>query len=241
VSSCNAKIFTFIDGFVISRRDNCHSHDRNIAVTKKRIVSSNAKRKAEEELFQRPKLIHSSIEENVHALETLTEKDISCIRTNVYNCRRKKKPTLPKSRDEAISILENTEVKTLKSEQFLIVNDRESGIVIFSCETMLKYLCRSTKIFVDGTFQCCTKFWLQLYTVHVIENGIYVPVAFCLLPDKRQATYIQMFTFLKKKCQEFNCLLMPEIVVADFEKAVHNAVRCVWPNVQLSGCRFHLG
>jgi hypothetical protein len=58
-------------------------------------------------------------------------------------------------------------------------NSRETGIVIFTCVTNLKCLSSQIKeIFIDGTFKCCPKFFLQLYTIHGCENGNYVPLVF---------------------------------------------------------------
>lgn len=64
---------------------------------------------------------------------------------------------------------------------------------------------------------------------------------FFLLPDKRQITYESAFVLLKNKCESVGLNFKPKKVVADFEKAIHNAVQAVWQESQLIGCRFHLG
>jgi hypothetical protein len=35
--------------------------------------------------------------------------------------------------------------------------------------------------------------------------------------------------------------VLPTIVFADFEIAIHNAVTTVWPGLEVKVCRFHLG
>jgi len=35
--------------------------------------------------------------------------------------------------------------------------------------------------------------------------------------------------------------VLPAIVFADFETAIHNAVTTVWPDLEVKACRFHLG
>ena len=35
--------------------------------------------------------------------------------------------------------------------------------------------------------------------------------------------------------------VFPKIVYADFETAIHNAVKTVWPGLEVKACRFHLG
>lgn len=69
----------------------------------------------------------------------------------------------------------------------------------------------------------------------------FTPLVFCLLPDKGMRTYKQMFLEIKAKCLELGEVFAPDEVVVDFEMAIHTAVRMVWPNAQVSGCRFYLG
>jgi hypothetical protein len=66
---------------------------------------------------------------------------------------------MPKSREDVHTVLENYPVVTNKSETFLQVNDVEHGIVILTCTENLKCLCAVDKIFMDGTFKCCPKFF----------------------------------------------------------------------------------
>jgi hypothetical protein len=44
---------------------------------------------------------------------------------------------------------------TTNDEEFLLANDDISSIIIFSCNTNLKMLCKSEVIYVDGTFSYC--------------------------------------------------------------------------------------
>jgi len=98
-------------------------------------------------------------------------------------------PTLPKSREEVHSALDGMDIKTNRDELFLLCNDSTKGLVIFSSKKNLECLCSATDIFIDGTFKCCAKFFLQLYSIHGLLNGHYVPLVFTLLCDKSQTTY----------------------------------------------------
>ena len=71
---------------------------------------------------------------------------------------------------------------------FLLCNDIESGIVVFSCGHNLETLCNENLdgILVDGTFKYCPTFFLQLTTIHGTESGHYMPLVYCLLPNKAQ-------------------------------------------------------
>lgn len=98
------------------------------------------------------------------------------------------------------------------------------------------YLCSQKKNYVDGTFEYCTKFFSQLFTIHTIENGHYIPLVFILLPNKLTQTYAEAFKCLKSLCD----LLQPEEFVCDFEMAIHVAVKKIRPNIEIVGCKFHL-
>lgn len=85
------------------------------------------------------------------------------------------------------------DIKTNRDESFLLFNDSAKGIVIFSCTKNLGCLCFVTDLFIDGTFKCCAKFFHQLYSIHGLQKGHYVPLVFTLLSDKMQTTYKYMW------------------------------------------------
>lgn len=162
------------------------------------------------------------------------------IRQNIYYQRRQLQPKLPKNSFEVMQVLDTLHLETIKNEPFLAINNVEDQIIIFSCTSNLQHLCESEKIYLDGTFTYCTKFFLQLFTLHIIKNGHYIPLAFCLLPNKLEKTYKKLFELLRNKCEQCKFTLAPKHAVVDFEIAIHNAIKSVWPNVKLVGCRFHL-
>jgi hypothetical protein len=47
-------------------------------------------------------------------------------------------------------------------------------------------------------------------------------------------------SILLNKCKEINLKFQPEEIVIDFEKSIHNAVKIVWNEVKIIGCRFHI-
>lgn len=237
---CTAKVYTQMDKITVSRCSAVHLHDADEKKINQKILNNSAKRKAEDILERPSKIIHSVITENSSCLESLTTKDVSHIRRNIYNARRKQMSTLPKNRDEAIMKLEEMSLKTVKDENFLLAIDRNTGIVVFSCTSNLMFLCKCKTVYMDGTFKYCTKFWLQLFTIHAIENGHYVPIAFCLLPDKKEETYSNLFNIIVDKCCEKQFSFRPERFVVDFEMAIHNAIHLIWPYTPVQGCKFHL-
>lgn len=75
-----------------------------------------------------------------------------------------------------------------------------------------------------------------MYTIHGTRNGIHIPCAFALLPDKRESTY----TAVLEKLKDLRPLLEPHTVITDFEQAAMNSFKNVF-GAQLHGCHFHFG
>lgn len=71
----------------------------------------------------------------------------------------------------------------------------------------------------DGTFKTSPSLLFQLITIHAIIRGLCVPRLFALLPDKKEQTYVRLFTSIRNL--RINC--QPETCLMDFEQAMHNA------------------
>ncbi|XP_039281586.1 uncharacterized protein LOC111049319 [Nilaparvata lugens] len=52
---------------------------------------------------------------------------------------------------------------------------------------------------------------------------------------KTQSAYEGVLSYLKEHTPELN----PTVVMSDFEQAMQNAARMVWPNTRIVGCFFH--
>ncbi|KAE9543491.1 hypothetical protein AGLY_002291 [Aphis glycines] len=185
--------------------------------------------------------IISNQEISNHVINNLKTDDISNIRQNLYRARRKNIPTLPTNLRETQEALINIPTLTNKDEEFLLINDSENKITAFSTMTNLKFLCCQEKKFMDGTFSYCPKYFYQLFTIHTVENGNYIPLVFLLLPNKETKIYEQTFNSLIEVCtSKLSIHFQPKICIVDFEQNIHKAVLTVWPNIILRGCRFHL-
>jgi len=74
------------------------------------------------------------------------------------------------------------------------------------------------------------------------EPNSFIPLVFFLLPDKAKITYEHAFKFLSAECEKLHQLqFTPQTIYAGFENSIHTAVYAVWPEINLRGCRFHLG
>uniref|UniRef100_A0A6P7H274 Uncharacterized protein LOC114343539 n=1 Tax=Diabrotica virgifera virgifera TaxID=50390 RepID=A0A6P7H274_DIAVI len=75
--SCKAKIFTKGPEKLVIRSNLEHNHECDIKTLNRQIVRSSAKRKAKDNLTERPsKIIHSALKENVDCLSHMTVKDV---------------------------------------------------------------------------------------------------------------------------------------------------------------------
>ncbi|KAF0685402.1 Uncharacterized protein FWK35_00032783 [Aphis craccivora] len=92
-----------------------------------------------------------------------------------------------------------------------------SNIVVLTCPTNLDILSRSNHIFADGTFLHSSKYYDQLYTIHTLQNGFYIPLIFCFLMSKSTEYYLRVINVLISLA---NCNFH-----FDFEKSAHNAIK----------------
>ncbi|CAI6363083.1 unnamed protein product [Macrosiphum euphorbiae] len=161
----------------------------------------------------------------------------------MYMARRKNVPIYPKSFDEAIDKIwemQNDDIFKFNNKKFIHIPMNKSFICI-TTEDNLNFMSSCTEYFSDGTFQFAPNFFMQMYTVHCFKNGFYLPVIFIFLKDKFKQTYIEMWKFIKELyLQHTSQTLNLCKLHIDFEIGAHEAVREVFPNVQLIGCRFHL-
>jgi hypothetical protein len=132
-------------------------------------------------------------------------------------------------------------VLTSLKEQFLLVNYSEKNIVMFSCRNNLQFLSFIDVLYVDGTFKSVPTFFHQIFTIHGLNNGHYVPLAFFLLTNKHQTSYEYVFRATVAEAAKLGATVCPTTVYADFEAAIHNAVTRVWQSCEDRACRFHLG
>ena len=70
-------------------------------------------------------------------------------------------------------------------------------------------------------------------------DGTMTPVVYALLPGESQFVSTRFFTLLKEHMSRLNLSFTPTRAFADFEVAVHNAIRQVIPGIIIKGCFFH--
>ena len=156
---CRAKVRTDLDVSKALSGDLTHNHEANARKTERKILMVNVKRKVHEDVSARPsKLIRNELFEQCKE-ENVRTGDIISVRHALYRERRKRFPKLPEFREEVNTALENLRpTLTNKGEDFVLINDSVSGIVIFGTLVNLKFVCNDIKdIYADQTFKCCPK------------------------------------------------------------------------------------
>jgi len=98
--------------------------------------------------------------------------DINLVRKNMYNARRTILPKLPTNSEEVHNMLEQNQIFTAENETFVMVNDKQTNIILFSCEKNLRFLSNLKTIYVDHTFQYYPKHFLQNLYCTVQEGRI---------------------------------------------------------------------
>ena len=116
--------------------------------------------------------------------------------------------------------------------------DTENNIAMFGDISSFKVLPSFENIVIlgDGTFQYCPKFFKQLYTLHVCQDGHYYPLLYFLLPNKKNETYETMLQKLKVELETVNV----STFLIDFEASMVCAVRKTFPQGNVRACYFHL-
>lgn len=242
--NCRAKVYTIgeEENLVFSKAVGGHEHNSvDQQLLNRQKLSNGLKRKIEDSVYERPsKMVHRELDRQNTMLETLTSRDMTYIRNNLGRARRSKFPKLPTSTRELQECLNLLNIVSAKNEPFLLINNIEHEVVVFACPSNVSFMCQHSKFYMDGTFDYCPKYFTQLFTIHVYNNATYIPVAFCLLKNKLKSTYVKLFDLIVTKSNELGSKFLPEIIVIDFEQAIHSSVKESFPNSKIIGCRFHL-
>ena len=108
-------------------------------------------------------------------------------------------------------------------------------------EDMLPYAGSFSEAFTDGTFQTCgTRCFYQKVTffgkvsVPGKEPG-YLPLFHVFMTSKTQSLYTAVFNKLRELVPGFR----PNVIMADFERALRSALTECFPGARLTGCHFH--
>ncbi|CAF3653882.1 unnamed protein product [Rotaria socialis] len=171
----------------------------------------------------------------VAILPTITE-----YRSNMSKARQKITPVLPST---VVFNIPELYQQTLSAQRFLLIalfmQRGKDRILVFASDEQLKLLFESEAIFMDGTFDTTPENFKQVYLIHAHKYGQGLPVAFCLLPNKRGRTYTALIEQFKSQAIIMGKQFKPKKIVTDFESALMPVVEQEFPMANHSGCLFH--
>ncbi|XP_050406180.1 uncharacterized protein LOC126821734 [Patella vulgata] len=159
---------------------------------------------------------------------------------SLYRARAKILPALPQTRNDIQ--LPDSYTKTTSGDDFLLHAAADNRFLVFSTQENLYHLANADTIYCDGTFSMSPTLFTQIYTIHAFVHNKMFPLVYALLPDKKEATYVEFLRCVRDKTLALvNVNLNPGHVFTDFEVSMQNAVRTVLPRSELKGCFFHFG
>jgi hypothetical protein len=96
-------------------------------------------------------------------------------RDTIHRQRLKQTPKLPNCKEDVHDYLNSVIIKIDgKEEDFVLTNDKDKSIIVFTCQSNIDFMCRGDIFYADGTFNFCTKYFLQLF-VYVNDKCTYFP------------------------------------------------------------------
>jgi hypothetical protein len=79
-------------------------------------------------------------------------------RDTIHRQRLKQTPKLPKCKEDVHDYLNSVIIKIDgKEEDFVLTNDKDKSIIVFTCQSNIDFMCRGDIFYADGTFNFCTK------------------------------------------------------------------------------------
>ena len=121
------------------------------------------------------------------------------------------------------------------------VSIKNQEFIILANKTMLKQLSLSSQWFIDGTFKVAPKGYTQILNilVYLPHLSIFYPACQVFMTHKTEELYFMVLLTLKNICHQAKLRLEPRTIMADFEKALQNAIKISFPEAELCGCYFH--
>ncbi|XP_030833106.1 uncharacterized protein LOC115920726 [Strongylocentrotus purpuratus] len=232
---CRAKIKVMGDNQFRDRTE--HNHPPNHGRSNATKVKAATKRRATESNERPQQVLMATLcevtEEGRAALPSLNN-----MRRNIRRQRQENPNALP-----IPMTVEDLEIPvdqrlTLGGELFLYHDSGRNDprrILVFTTERNLQLLSTSESWFADGTFKVVPTIFFQLWTIHATYEGHVVPLVYCLMLNKDQASYARVLAALQE-----GRAFYPTRIMIDYEFAAKNAFSQAFPNAHVQGCLFHL-
>ena len=119
-------------------------------------------------------------------------------------------------------------------------SDDTDRVLVFTTKELLRLLSKCTRGSLDGTFKSSCKLWKQNFIMMAKFSGIWIPVCWGWLPDKKEVSYKKFIHLIMKQMTEFGFCFNLKEVICDYEINIHKALDDLLPSVDIMGCFFHL-
>ena len=205
--------------------DTTHTHDKQeTGINEANQLVCGMRKRAREGLTPLPQIYEEERGNTITTDLGASPAEVACklpffssIKTQLY---RQRHFLIPQSAKDVNDIILNDEwSQTESGEHFILIDDISEGsrIIVFGTDDSLHRLCASDIASIDGTFKVCPRVFYQLYDIHSHMYGTVLPELFCLLPDKKAATYHRLLSLLITKCAEREYCLKPATIIVDFD------------------------
>lgn len=233
-SKCVARVTTVDNTIVKTWKE--HNHCGDAAGIEAAELLDTIRSKAET-TNDAPHVIISSVSTTCSQAAATKLPSVDSMKRTIRNIRNRNfdGPALPLHRRD---IVFTDEYKTACSGELFLQYDsgpEDNRLLIFSTKRNLQLLARSEHWYADGTFKTVPLLFYQLYTIHGFKDKISIPLVYALLPNKSEETYVTLLQQLKL----LEPAVSPQSITIDFETAMMNACRRVFPDASQRGCFFH--
>jgi hypothetical protein len=234
---CKARVITINN--IVSSSNNDHNPNADAAQLEANKVMQKIKEVAEN-TRDPPHFIVSQASAGLGNAVAAKLPSVNNIKQAVRNVRVRKNVTsaIPRLREEIIFPEEFT--VTENGDHFLLYDSgpRNDRILIFSTARNINLLATAQHWYADGTFKVVPPLFLQLYTIHGIQDNVAIPLIYALLPNKTEQIYLTLLREIKNLLPVG--VAQPQTIMTDFEVAMINAIRTEFPQTSHRGCFFHL-
>ena len=240
--NCNVLIHTDASN-IVQEESVTHNHEDKVLDVAAHKLKVSCKRKADADFDTPPsKVIRRELQALGGETENIRPADLNAAKKSLWRKRAARHGLKPTTIQDTVERIKKFPLSTSRKEDFLMCAEQlstKSAIIIFTCRSNLQTLCESDVILGDGTFFVVPKLFYQLYTLHVYNDGQYLPVLFALLPDKSAETYYLLIHKVYEQCALYSLSFLPKVILLDFEMAAISAFQSFFDDIDVQLCHFH--
>ncbi|XP_070519757.1 uncharacterized protein [Cardiocondyla obscurior] len=174
--------------------------------------------------------------------ETATTVSYTTLKSTLYRQRKKLRPTLPKDMNNLAAILSMYKPLERFYQGDVTCTDGKKAL-IFTSVGLLQELEKSTKLYMDGTFNIVPRVPLmsQMYSVHTRYINAYmlqgIAVVFILCESRSSNMYRAVWNKIMKLAPTLKQNV--KFIMTDYEIAAMNVLSEQFPAAEAHGCWFH--